>query len=97
MAMMSMVHMNLSGDPGEALAALHATLTATRERPGCLRVDVLQHQEDPGHVVLVEAWNSPEDEAAYRKWRAEGPPNPRLRAVIAGVSAPENFSLLADI
>jgi heme oxygenase (mycobilin-producing) len=92
-----MVHMDLSGNTEEALAALHETLSATRERPGCLRVDVLQRQEDPGHVVLVETWNSPDDEAAYRKWRAEGPPNPRLRAVIAGVSAPENFSLLADI
>ncbi len=53
-----------------AYAAVHETLTATRAFPGCLGVEVLIDNADPAHVVLLERWESPEADAAYRAWRA---------------------------
>jgi autoinducer 2-degrading protein len=61
---------------------LEEFLEATRENheksvlePGNLRFDVLQSVDDPNHIVLYEAYESPEDAAAhkgtdhYMKWR----------------------------
>ena len=49
---------------------MRETLTATRAFPGCLGVTVLVDQADPTHVAVYEQWESPEADAAYRKWRA---------------------------
>ena len=49
---------------------MRETLTATRAFPGCLGVTVLVDQGDPTHVAVYEQWESPEADAAYRKWRA---------------------------
>jgi quinol monooxygenase YgiN len=52
-----------------AFEVIHETLTATRAFPGCLGVSVLVDSADPAHVVLLETWESPEHDNAYRKWR----------------------------
>ena len=97
MAIMSVVHLRLTGDVERALVLLHERLAATRERKGCLRAETVQDREDSGHIVLLETWESPEDEAAYRTWRAEEPPNPEWRAFVAAAPEVWNFTLRDDV
>jgi quinol monooxygenase YgiN len=92
-----MVHMHLTGDEERALGLLHETLIATREREGCVRVEVVQDRDDPGHVVLLETWASAQDEAAYRSWRAGQPPNLEWRAFVAGTPEVSNFTVRGDV
>ena len=54
----------------DAPSVLRHTLRATRGFPGCLSVEVLMDAEDATHVVVLERWDSPESDAAYRAWRA---------------------------
>lgn len=49
---------------------LRTTLAATRDFPGCRRVDVMVDDADETHVVVVEQWESMERDDAYRAWRA---------------------------
>lgn len=97
MTVLSMVHMHLKPDEEQALALLHETLIATREREGCVRVEVVQDRDDPGHVVLLETWASLDDEAAYRQWRAAQPPNPTWRGFVANVPEVSNFTVRSDV
>jgi quinol monooxygenase YgiN len=86
MTMISVVALRL--DPAridDALAAVHETLAATRAFEGNLGVDVGQDVADPGHVLLVERWASPEADKAYRAYRASGPPS-SLRDFAAGAT-----------
>jgi quinol monooxygenase YgiN len=48
---------------------IHATLTDTRARPGCLGVEVLVDADDPTHLIALERWESIEHDQAYRAWR----------------------------
>jgi heme oxygenase (mycobilin-producing) len=96
MGIMSIVHMRLSNEE-EALALLHETLAATRAFPGCLRADVVQDLDDPGHIVLVETWEAPDDETAYRRWRAEEPPNPAFREFVAAAPEIQSFTVRGDV
>jgi heme oxygenase (mycobilin-producing) len=97
MAIVSMVHLRFRGDEEQALVLLHDTLAATRDRKGCRGVDVVQDREDPCHVVLVETWESPEDEVAYRQWRAAEPPDPNRGAFTAAPAQLVNFTLRDDV
>jgi quinol monooxygenase YgiN len=98
MAVLSMVHLHLkSEEEEEALVLLHETLIATRERKGCVRVEAVQDLNDPGHVVLLETWASPDDEAAYRRWRAEQPPNLAWRSFVTNVPEVSNFTVRTDV
>jgi len=60
----------------EALPILGESLNQTRQRPGCVSVDVLVDRSGNGHVLIVEVWESMEDDDNYRAWRAtpEGAP-----------------------
>ena len=71
------------------LEVIHETLTGTRAFAGCLGVSVLVDGQDPAHVVLVETWESPEHDRAYREWRA-GPGASNLGSVLA---APPQLTL----
>ena len=97
MAVLSMVHLHINGDEEHALALLHETLIATREREGCVRVDTVQDRADPGHVVLLETWASLKAEADYRRWRAEQPPNQAWRDCVANVPEVSNFLVRDDV
>lgn len=97
MPVLSMVHVHIKGDEEHALTLLHETLVATRKRKGCVRVDTVQDRDDPTHVVLLETWASSEDEAAYRSWRAEQPPNLAWRDCVANVPEVSNFTVRTDV
>jgi quinol monooxygenase YgiN len=100
MAIVSIVELHY--DPAgleSALAGLHTTLADTRAFEGCLSVDVVQNVSDPGHILLVERWESVEKDQAYRAWRAsgtapvpDGPPPAMTGPVVVTVS-----EVLADV
>ena len=97
MAIMSMVHLRIQGDVEQALVLLHRRLAATRERNGCLRAETVQDREDLAHIVLLEMWETAEDEIAYRTWRAEEPPDAGWRAFVAAPPEVSNFTIRADV
>lgn len=71
MALTATLELRLKADTlDSAFAVIHATLTATRAFPGCLDVQVLVDSADPAHVLVLETWESPEADNAYRQWRA---------------------------
>lgn len=67
----------------KANAVMHATLEQTRVFPGCLGVTVLVDSAAPTHVAVYEQWESPEADAAYRKWRATAEGASDLGTVLA--------------
>ena len=43
----------------------------TRNWEGCLLFDIYVDQDNPGHVVFYEIWDSKENQQAYAGWRRE--------------------------
>jgi autoinducer 2-degrading protein len=70
------VHIHVKAENVEAFK--QATLENARnsvKEPGCARFEVMQQVDDPTRFVLVEAYRTPEAQAAHRetahylKWR----------------------------
>ncbi len=57
-------------DLEKSMETLHDVLDGTRAFPGSAGVEVLVDVEDPNRVVVIERWESLEDDEAYRSWRA---------------------------
>ena len=54
----------------EARDVMGRALQDTRAFEGNLRTDVLVNEDDEGHWVIYELWESVEHDEAYRKFRA---------------------------
>jgi quinol monooxygenase YgiN len=76
---------------------MRETLTATRAFPGCLDVTVLVDQADPTHVAVYEQWESPEADAAYRKWRTTPDGASDLGTVLAAAPALTLFTIAEGV
>jgi quinol monooxygenase YgiN len=59
------------GEVDEAKRLLTTIIPGTRSFEGCEGVEVLQDQDDPSTLVLVEQWASRDDHGRYAKWRTE--------------------------
>ena len=67
---MLIVHVHVRVRPGRAADFLAATLVnagASLAEPGVLRFDVIQDDDDPGHVVLVEVYRDADAAAAHKQ------------------------------
>jgi (4S)-4-hydroxy-5-phosphonooxypentane-2,3-dione isomerase len=67
---MLVVHVHVRVRPGLAgdfLAASRENARASLAEPGVLRFDVIQDQEDPEHVVLVEVYRDAGAPAAHKQ------------------------------
>jgi autoinducer 2-degrading protein len=67
---MLIVHVHVRVRPGRIADFLAATLVNARAslgEPGVLRFDVIQDDEDPGHVVLVEVYRDAEAAVAHKQ------------------------------
>jgi len=67
---MLVVHVHARVRPGRAGAFLDATLANARAslaEPGVLRFDVIQDQDDPEHMVLVEVYRDSDAAAAHKQ------------------------------
>ena len=51
----------------EFLAATQVNAQASLAEPGVLRFDVIQDQDDPAHVVLVEVYRDDDAAAAHKQ------------------------------
>jgi len=49
------------------LAATCENARQSREEPGIARFDVLQQEDDPARIVLVEVYRTPEDPARHKE------------------------------
>jgi quinol monooxygenase YgiN len=72
---------------------MRETLTATRAFPGCLGVTVLVDQANAAHVAVYEQWESPEADAAYRKWRTTEEGASDLGTVLAAAPTLTMFTI----
>ena len=94
---MLIVHVHVRVRPGRAADFLAATLINARAslgEPGVLRFDVIQDNDDPDHVVLVEIYRDAEAAAAHKRephyanWRdtvAEMMAEPRASAKFSAI------------
>ena len=94
---MLVVHVHVRIRPGQAEAFLAATLVNARAslgEPGVVRFDVIQDNDDPGHVVLVEVYRDADAAAAHKQephyatWRdtvAEMMAEPRASAKFSAI------------
>ena len=67
---MLVVHVHVRVRPGQAgdfLAASMDNARASLTEPGVLRFDVIQDQDDPDHVVLVEVYRDGDASAAHKQ------------------------------
>jgi quinol monooxygenase YgiN len=53
----------------QVLEELRQALPETRNKDGCLSVDVTVNQDDPDNVLLVMRWASRRHYQTYRDWR----------------------------
>ena len=62
----------------EFLAMMIEAAPDTRARDGNRLFDIYVDQDDPGHVVFYEIWDSKEQQQAYVSWRQESGFNARI-------------------
>jgi quinol monooxygenase YgiN len=55
----------------QTLDGLREIMPESRAYDGCIGLEVVQDQADPGHVMLVEQWESPDHHKVYVAWRTE--------------------------
>ena len=60
------------------LMASQDGLPTTRSQKGCLSVEVLTEMDNSNHFVLIEKWESKDDQLAYLKYREEEGPEGAL-------------------
>jgi quinol monooxygenase YgiN len=87
----------LDHDLVSALQVLHRTLADTRAFDGALRIETFQDQTDPTRIAIVELWESPDHEAAYRQWRAGAGASAELRGILAEPPTVALYDHLAEI
>ena len=66
---MHVVHVHVRVRPervGDFLSATLVNARASLAEPGVLRIDVIQDQADPAHVVLAEAYRDGDAQGAHR-------------------------------
>lgn len=56
---------------GAVETMLAEMLVDTRKFDGCLGVDAIRNQENPGNFFLIERWQSRAHHERYNAWRAE--------------------------
>jgi heme oxygenase (mycobilin-producing) len=84
---------DVAGSP----AVLRNVLSATRNFDGNEGVDVFNDLADPGHVVVVERWESEEAVNAYQAWRATPDGASILGSILAGAPSFTRLTLAADV
>jgi len=55
----------------DMLQWMRDNLPDTRARQGAGKMELIQDQDDPTHMVVYEIWDSKADQEAYVGWRAE--------------------------
>jgi len=104
---MLIVHVHVRVRPGRAADFLASTLVNARAslgEPGVLRFDVIQDNDDPDHVILVEVYRDGDAAAAHKQephyatWRdtvAEMMAEPRASAKFSAIfpAGPDDWAV----
>ena len=92
---MLVVHVHVRVRTGRAedfLAASLQNARASLSEPGVLRFDVIQDQEDPEHVVLVEVYRDGDASAAHKQTAHYATWRDRVADMMAGPRRSEKYS-----
>ena len=92
---MLVVHVHARVRPERVEDFLAATLANAREslaEPGVLRFDVIQDDDDPGHVVLVEVYRDAAAAAAHKQEPHYATWRDTVAEMMAQPRAPTKFS-----
>lgn len=73
-----------AGTGGGLAGVFKEILPDTRKFEGCIGVTVLQNQDDPDTLVLVEEWETRQHHEKYMGWRTETGLVDQLVAAIEG-------------
>jgi len=73
-----------AGTGGDLVGVFKQILPDTRKFEGCIGVSVLQNQDDPDTLVLVEEWETKQNHEKYMGWRTETGLVDQLVAAIEG-------------
>jgi len=84
-------------DVAGAPAVLRNVLTATRNFDGNLGVEVHADLTDPGHLVVVERWESEDAVNAYQAWRQTPEGASILGKILAGAPTITRLTHAFDI
>ena len=97
MSVMVTVEFNLKPEAAEGfLEMMKATLPDTRAFKGCQGVKSY-YESETRSLLLVELWESTEDQQAYLKWRADGGMMEAIGSAIAGPPVFRTFDIRDDI
>ena len=94
---MLIVHVHVRVRPGRAADFLAATLVNARAslaEPGVLRFDVIQDNDDPDHVVLVEVYRDADAAAAHKQEPHYATWRDTVADMMAGPRASTKFSVI---
>lgn len=84
------VMLEFTAKPGtgpEVLEALRAALPDTRNKDGCLSLDVTVNQDDRDNILLVMRWATRRQYETYRAWReANGDVSQFAAMTVGGLS-----------
>lgn len=70
--MTCLVALDMTAKPGTGkrlVELVREMLPDTRDKPGCLNIDVTVNQDDPDNVLLVMRWESRKHYEGYYQWR----------------------------
>jgi quinol monooxygenase YgiN len=56
---------------GDLNKTLQEMLPETRKHDGCISIDAVRNQENPGNVVLLQKWQSRQHYESYHAWRVK--------------------------
>lgn len=97
MAIAALLDLHLDPDAlDRAPAVIRETLAVTRGFAGCLSLEILHDEADPAHVLIYERWNSAEEDAAYRAFRATPEGKSDLGTILAGPPTLTKFTIADD-
>lgn len=68
------VVLEVKAKPGtgrDLLGLIEKMLPDTRDKPGCINIDVTRNQDDPDNVLLVMRWESRQHYQGYYDWRVK--------------------------
>lgn len=68
----------------KARAFLRKVLPDTRSYAGCITLHVIQNQDDPTTIVIVEQWDTRQHYEKYLAWRTESGVMDEFGAMMAG-------------
>lgn len=66
----------------ELKSTLEIILSDTREYDGCMNVQVIENQDDPYNLIIMELWKSRQHYETYLEWSTKKRDSKKLKGLI---------------